>query len=673
MSVAKRAAAALLFPWLPLLSTPLGAAPFRIEPGPGVMSEEEKAIAADPAAGIQHGVILLEESERDDPVSGYAKSSFHRRAKILSPEARSLGDIMIPYDASTGYLPVWWGRTICPDGSVHELAKDDLERETVAKSRGVTVESLKGALPGIEPGCVIDYGWVIRDRSFRYYRRIPLQYEWPIREFRYRWLPARDMFSQYALRRTPGIALAGEAGAGSGPRVMLHKEGDAVVIEGWELPAFETEPWGPPEDLIRASAILHYIIRGSSDSAEAFWADYAREAENRVREFLFFDKGLKAAIESMALPEDESLGEKLQLVHDWMAVNIRNLSSRTSEEQEADAGTKSERKSEARRVLEAGEGYALEIDYLFIGFARKLGADARIVRTSDRTEGKWDPALLAGGQLSESAVAVRDPTDPSGRVTFTDPCSGLGYGQVPWWLTPSAGLLAGKEGVEHVVLPGSDPRQNILHSQTNISWDEEGRPAVKWSSVGGGQRGFISRRALRGMNPEERQERIESLCGAGSGFELSLAEAPAWDQLHADFQIRCEGVLTGFTADEFEEEIAFAPSGSWYPALPAFTRESRVHPVVFDYPFIDMSVVDIEVPGGFEAAPLPETVKLSTPFTSYALSASMSDSGIRVQRAFAVVKDVVAPGEYPALREFLREVEIADRTMLVFRKKEEEP
>src|SRR5262245_14349868 len=37
-----------------------------ITPGPSVMSDEEKAIQADPAQRIQHGVILLEEYERNE-------------------------------------------------------------------------------------------------------------------------------------------------------------------------------------------------------------------------------------------------------------------------------------------------------------------------------------------------------------------------------------------------------------------------------------------------------------------------------------------------------------------------------------------------------------------------------------------------------------------------------
>jgi hypothetical protein len=672
---------AAILPPLLLISVPVEAAAFRIEPGPVVMSEEENAIAADPARGIQHGVILILETERDDPIRGYAKTTFHLRAKILSSEARSLGDILIPYDANTGYLRKWWGRTICPDGTVHELSKKGLERETVVKSRGVKVESLKGALPGIEPGCVIDYGWVIQDRSFRFYRRIPLQRPWPIREFRYRWLPAAGMFSQFVLRRTPGFALVraaaadGAAGeeAASGPRVRLRQEEDHVVIEGWDLPAYEDEPWGPPEDLVRASVILHYVLLGSGDTVESFWSDHARREENLVREFLFFDKGLEETLTSMDLPGEASLGEKLELVHDWIAVNIRNLSHRTSEEREAEADRKIDRKSQARRVLEAGEGYASEVDRLFIGFARALGADARVVMAPDRTDGHWDPSLLSSGQLSERAVAVRDPADPSGRITFTDPCSGLPYGQVPWWLTPSKGLLAGKEGVEEILLPISDPRQNILHSQARISWNEKGGPAVKWNSVGGGQRGFISRRALRGMNPEDRQERIERLCGGGPEFELSLAEAPAWNQLHADFQIRCEGEMTEFTADEIEEEIMFSPAGRWFPDLPSFTQETRVQPVIFDFPFIDMSVVDVEVPEGLEPGELPEPVKFSTPFTSYALSAQKTEDGIRVQRACAVVKTAVAPEEYGTLRRFFQDVETADRTKLVFRKKEGQP
>ena len=181
-----------------------------INPGLPAMTPEEAAIVADPAAGTQHAVVLLEETDRDEARGTGYVLTYHLRAKVLSPEGRALGDVEIPVSSPTE-LKKWWGRTILPDGKVLELTEAELSRQAVAKtSLGKTV-TLKGALPGIVPGAVIDYGYVVRGEGYFPYTRVELEQEWPVRSFKFRWVPTPGIAGGEKLNAIPSGSLLSSA------------------------------------------------------------------------------------------------------------------------------------------------------------------------------------------------------------------------------------------------------------------------------------------------------------------------------------------------------------------------------------------------------------------------------------------------------------------------------
>ncbi|HET9481210.1 MAG TPA: DUF3857 domain-containing protein, partial [Candidatus Polarisedimenticolia bacterium] len=294
--------------------------------------EREKGIAPDPSRGMQHGVILAEETITDDSGS-LSVLTHHLRAKILGPGGRGLADVVLPFAEPDGKLRRWWGRTILPDGTVLELKQEELKTQEVVRLGGLKLRVLKAALPGVTAGCVIDYGYVIemgRPESWRY---VPLQREWPVLTFRYRWLPSPGRQSKYYVRRRPDLPLE------------IKREKLAVVLEGRDLPLFVDEPYRPPDDVIRAGAQLYYApsvalvgtslgstLRDRSSDPNEFWHESARNQENWIKLFLKKDEPLRQALDSMDIPPEAPLEEKLGIAYDWIAANIRNVSQLTSEE-----------------------------------------------------------------------------------------------------------------------------------------------------------------------------------------------------------------------------------------------------------------------------------------------------------------------------------------------------
>src|SRR6266478_6610584 len=152
-----------------------------IVPGAKTMSAEEKTLAADPAKGSQHGAILVDESVRDESPGTETNLFRHVRAKIFSNEGRRLGDIEINHDREHGILKQWWGYTLLPDGTVRETKQSDLKEQELAKGRGGRYAVLKASLPGITPGCIIDYGYVLQEHGIYSTMRVNIQEGSPVK------------------------------------------------------------------------------------------------------------------------------------------------------------------------------------------------------------------------------------------------------------------------------------------------------------------------------------------------------------------------------------------------------------------------------------------------------------------------------------------------------------
>ena len=364
----------------------------RIEPGPLSMSAQELSITQDMLRGRQHGVILVDETMRDESRVLYQQIAHHLRAKILSNEARSLADIVIPYETTHWSLRRWWGRTILPDGTSVELAKENLKEQLLLVGPGWSTSVRKAALPGVVPGCVIDYGYELRGGDLDEWTTIPLQRSWPILALRYQWFPASWLPSQYFVRRFK-------------LDIEVQRQQAGVFIEGTYLPPALDEPWMPEGDQQRAGADLFYSIGRTSSDPNAFWNAVATAEEKKVGEFADNPKALKKALTMLAIfGEAPPLVRRLQAAYEWLDRSIVNESMWTAEDRAA-AGEKLQKLDpESREAKQARKPPAAE-------------SAACCPRVSSTTE--WSPCAIRAplpmaGRSWTPARACRTARSPGG-------------------------------------------------------------------------------------------------------------------------------------------------------------------------------------------------------------------------------------------------------------------
>jgi hypothetical protein len=628
-----------------------------IAPGPRVMSAEEKALQPDPAHGSEHGLVLTEETSRDESAGTDTLLSFHLRAKIFTAEARSLADVELPYGSERSGLKKWWGVTIQPDGTVQDLPASGLHEEEVARAGGERLTVLKSNLAGAVPGSVLDVGFVIWIRGIFRTERIPLQGNWPVRDFRYRWLPGEFLPAAYHVARVTGL------------NAEVVKGTKSILIQGHDLPAAVEEAWMPPVEN-SVAAVTFYYLR-PMESGGGFWDLTAKRVARRLDDACR-DAGVREAVATAGIAPSADLPTRLRRLYDWMAQNVRSRADMTVEEEE---------KRDLNDETPVHGGWAhvaltdhvaadADLERLYACMARAVGAEAEIVLATDRRRHLFDASLLSADQFDTMIVVVRAPGDPDERAIFVDNGMGLGFGDVAWWLTGAAGFLTDPKKARSIRIPPSPAATNVSEASVSIrlSGDETGSP-FRWSRVRRGQYGLEDRRLLRHEAPEDRRKRLEEVCGASDRLEVTRAEAPHLESVGADTRVDCEGRLVdAHVTPEYGSYTMYA-MGPWTESLPALPAGKRVHPVVLEFPHTDVATIEIESPPGFAPNEEDLLVPVKSSFGDYRLSIQATAKGYHVERRVTLNAVGVPADHYEDLRAFLTEVARADRTGIEFHRK----
>ena len=652
--------AAILFAAVYLLSTPAAfsaAAPgtaIEIGPGPKAMTAEEKALAADPSKGAQHGIILVDETVRMETRGTETDGIHHVRAKIFCNEARSLADIEIDFDRDRGVLKKWWGTTILPDGTVLELKQDKLVEQELAKTRGSRYAVLKASLPGVVPGCVIDYGYHFQDPGYYSSTRVDIQRSAPVQQFRYRWVPYEGAAASFRLSHAEGLP------------ITTTRDMRSVLVTATQIPAVLNEPHMPPEQESHAAVTFYY--RSSGSKPEDFWNLESKRLLRRANSFAK-EKPIAQLVASMNLPAGD-LRARVKAAYDDATANFRNTTLQMREEAETANQADEDKPAQWRTVqdiLPNKQGTARDLDYLFYGIAKALGAEVSIVLATDRTDHYFDPGLLSISQFDWTLVGVKAPGEPDDNLVYVDLGSGLPFGEIPWWLTGSRAFMATPSGHRVVLIYPSNPTKNLLQTTASISFSlDEGTASMKWTKDGSGQQGLSERWWLRGLDAQARGKALEASCGASGDFEVSRAEAPRLQELAAGYHLECEGTLmnTNLSADLGSYRLSLL--GPYVDAPPRFTAPTRSQVAIFQFPTVESLVLDVKVPEGFLPGKVEAPPPVESPFGRYALFITATPEGFHVERMYALTALVVPAGEYAALKKFFADVAKADETRLVF-------
>jgi len=536
----------------------------------------------------------------DDSQPNEVSLNHYLRVKIFTERGKeSQSKIDIPFYGSEQIKDIA-ARVIKADGSILEVKKADVFERTIVKSGGLKVKAKSFALPGIEPGSIVEYRWrEIHPGGTISRTRLQFQRDIPVQTVSYFLKPYMGMRYQ--------TFHMGEA-------EFVKDKNDFYRITMTNMPAFREEPRMPPEDEVRAWLFLYYTEDLKPDP-DKYWIDFGKKVFEEAKDLMKVDDTVKKAVVDIiagaSTPE-----EKLHRIYDFCRLKIKNTSDDASG-LTADEKNKLKENKTPADTLKNGRGTGGDIDLLFAALAKAAGFDARYALAGNRDDVFFSKKLTNAAFLGSSFIAVQ----VDGGWQYFSPAE---------MYTPFGMLGWPEEGQETLI---SDPKQPVwtrtviapasesIEKRTGkftLSEDGtlEGDVRIEYT----GHLDYEKKEFNDDDSPAQREETLRDLVKS----QMSTAEL---SDIHIEnitdplkpftyiYHVRVPGYAQRTGKRLFLQPEYFEHGGSQL-----FAASARTQSVYFHYPWTEEDSLEISLPAGF-SLDSPDAPSAITPEMTQQVSA----------------------------------------------------
>ncbi len=604
-----------------------------------------KDVAIAPGASA----VVLDWVQRTDDTN--QRSSEYVRIKVLKDDGKKYGDVSITHIPLLTNIEKIRARVTKPDGTVVPF-NGKVYDKVVVKAGGVRVVSKTFTLPEVQAGAILEYSYergfrnnVFFDTSFVVQRELPVLHETL-------WLRPYTLGGYSTFFIYKGLP------AGKKPA----KNGDHFDLELENIPAFEEEPFAPPEEWVKPTVIFYYAL-GSTPNAEEVWKAVAKAYGESVEGFLNERGGVKeAALQAIAgatTPE-----EKLRKLY-ARAQQVRNLTfepQKTEQEERELRDNKS-----AIDVLKNGYGWRDDINRFFVTLARAAGFEANVVRIGDRTEWFLSKKLPLVSQINNEVAMVK----LDGKDLLLDPATPFApFGMLSWEKTNVTGIKVVKksDAPQWIEIPQDTPDKAQLKRVARLHLDGDtlkGTVALTYS----GHEAMAVRREQRNHDEATAKKNIEETVKGwffnGSTVKLTklsgLREPEQPLVVELDVELPSTGAVTG--------SRALIPMAVFSAAAKSpLASEKRKSEIYFSHQYRIDDDVTLDVPAAYAVEALPAAHNNDLGGLSFASKVERTESAVHLTRSLAVKTIAVDADKYKVVRDFFKGVATADQDQVVLKK-----
>jgi len=606
-------------------------------------------------------VVLLNEQITTVKDNGEIKTRYRRAYKILRPEGRPYGTVVVFFDNETRltYLKAW---SLPPGQKEYEVKeKDSVESSLFSGALYQDTRSKTLRIPGAEPGNVIGYEYEQKGRPFI------LQDTWwfaariPVRRARYLLEPPAGWeFDSYWLNHP----VQEPRSAGKNQWVWELKD----------IPAIKTEPAMPSWRAVAGRlAVNIYPSTNASlrDRSHASWEEVGHWFAQLARAKRQATPEIREKVTELTAGT-ATLLDKIKALADFVQRDIRYVA--------IEIGIGGYQPHPAQEVFTNRYGDCKDKTTLLSTMLQEIGVESHYVLINT-TRGVATPEFPSALSFNHAILALRLPEDISnptlysvrehgglGRLLFfdpTDPLTPLGY--LPSTLQANYGLLVREPGGELLELPLLPPNVNRLYRQVSSVLEANGKLTSDVTEIRSGTHAVSRRAAYLDVPDSQRPKVLEDGLGFHLGnFELLSSEV---ENLEEYSQNMVETYR--FVADKYAKSVGnlllVRPRVLGQKGRDILEKEARKYPVEFRSTSSESGVVTITLPAGYIVDELPPPTDLSTDFGEYHSRIEVEGNVLRYQRSF-VMKDVQFPIErFQELKEFYRQIAADERNQAVLK------
>jgi Domain of Unknown Function with PDB structure (DUF3857) len=557
------------------------------------------------------------------------------------------------------------GRTIKLDGSVVELDPKSVLRRVVARVGHSSEKAVSFALPGVEPGAIVEYRWkqFEDDNRFRYLR-LHFQRDLPVERVTYYLKPlaaddANEQMFVHPFHCRPS-------------KPELDREGwQEISVEN--LPAFHSEPYAPSDPNLEQWALLFYRPAEAKANPDKYWMEQGRQLYKRMKDALKVSPEMKTGADQ-ALAAAKTDEEKVAAVAAWLRQKIRSIADPSVTSAEREAYFKKLPKNRDRNsaeIFESGLAVPSEMNTVFVGLASAAGMDARLVLLSSRLDVEFNPKTMTDSYfLDHRAAAVKIGE----KWKFVDASRArITPGALPWDEEDVWALVSDAKEPFFVKTLASTPEASIDEHAGHLKLSEDGSISGDVTERYTGHRAEEYRDEIADLPAAQREDWFrDRLLHAFPGAELSDLKIENADDASQPLRVKFHLSASGF-AEVAGKRVLFQPN-VFRRAQPALFSESERRSVVqFPYAWKEIDRLRIDLPQGYslDHADSPGNLQFGT--GSYSLGMVISKAAtttLVVDRDFTFGANgslYFAPDNYPTLKKVFDEVHIRDTHSLALK------
>jgi hypothetical protein len=501
------------------------------------------------------------------------------RIKVFTERGKDLqSKVDLPYYGSNSIKDIA-ARVIRPDGTIIELKKDDVFERTIVKTNGAKVKAKSFALPGVEPGSLIEYRWrEVKPGASANRLRLEFQRGIPVQNVTYYLKPFLGMrYQPFHL---------GEA------RFIKDKDGFSKLTMT-NMPAFREEPRMPPESEERSWVFLYYSDETKLDP-DKYWKDLGKRAFEAAKNEMKVNDDVKTAVAGI-VGEAGNPEEKLQRIYDFCRTKIKNI------DDDANGMSLEEKKkfkanTSPADTLKRQVGTGSNIDALFAALAKAAGFDARLALSGNRDDLFFDKTLTNSYFLESAFIAVK--VGEQWRY-FSPAEMYTPFGMLGWPEEGQETLITDSKEPFWVITPEAEPAQSVEKRTAKLRLLEDGTIEGDVRIEYSGHLGFDKKEYNDDDSPAQREETLRDAIKARmstaevSEIKIENVTDPVKPFVYA-YHIRVVDY-----AQRTGKRIFLQPAFFEHGLGPLFPGSERKHPVFFHYPWMEKDDVTIDLPSGY--------------------------------------------------------------------------